>query len=119
MHHLVQTFEKKQMHAFAGTIKHPKFRTGDTLRITINIEEGVKKWTQTCEGVCISMTNKGIASSLVIRKLDPSGAIKLRFPLWLQGLTIHVIKLGIVKRAKLYYLDRCSRKQGRIRERIA
>lgn len=116
MHPMVQAFEKKQMDLLSEKIQHPAFRAGDTLRVIINIEEGGKKWVQTCEGVCINLVKKGMSSTFVIRRLDPSGAVEMRFSLWYEGLKIQVLKRGKVRRAKLYYLRHCSRKAGRIKE---
>lgn len=116
MHPLVRAFEKKQMEALSQEINHKQFRAGDTLKVTVQIEEKGKKWTQTSEGVCISKVNKGIASNFIIRRLDSNGAVKMRFPLWLTGINVEVLKRGKVRRAKLYYLENCSRKAGRIKE---
>lgn len=116
MHPLVRAFEQKQMTQLSEKIQHPQFRAGDSLKVTIDIEEGGKKWVQTCEGVCIAATNRGISSTFVVRRLDPSGAIEMRFSLWYSGLKIQVLKRGRVRRAKLYYLRNCSRKAGRIKE---
>ncbi len=116
MHPIVTLIDKKQMDILSSIINHPKFKAGDTLRVVINIQEGAKKWIQTVEGVCISRVNKGIASSFIVRKLDSSGAIEMRFPLWVDNIKIEVLKRGKVRRAKLYYLRHCSRKAGRIAE---
>jgi large subunit ribosomal protein L19 len=112
----VRAFEQKQIESLQEKIQHPKFRAGDTLRVIVDIEEGGKKWTQTSEGVCINKVNKGISSNFVIRRLDLSIAIEMRFSMFAQGIRIEVIKRGAVRRAKLYYLRHCSRKAGRIKE---
>ena len=116
MHALVQAFEKKQIAQLSENIQHPKFKAGDTLKVVVNIEEGAKKWVQTCEGICISLTRRGLSSSFVIRRIDTGGAVEMRFALWAEGLKIHVVRRGKVRRAKLYYLRNCSRKAGRIKE---
>jgi len=116
MHPMVQAFEKKQMGILSEKIQHPAFKAGDTLKVTINIEEGGKKWVQTCEGVCINKVSKGISSAFVVRRLDQNGAVEMRFSMWYEGLKIQVLRRGKVRRAKLYYLRNCSRKAGRIKE---
>jgi len=116
MHPLVQAFEKKQIESLSKEIQHAPFRAGDTLKITVQIEDKGRKWTQTCEGICISRVNKGIASNFVIRRMHTNGSVKMRFPLWLKGINIDVLKRGRVRRAKLYYLEKLSRKAGRIKE---
>ncbi len=116
MHPIVKAFEAKQMEEFRKKVTHPSFKAGDTLKITVDIEEGGKKWVQTCEGVCIARVNKGIASNFTIRRLESSGAIEMRFPMFVEGVNIQVLRRGKVRRAKLFYLKHCSRKAGRIKE---
>ena len=116
MHPLVQEFEKKQIASLNETIKHPTFKSGDTLKVIIDIEEGGKKWVQTSEGVCINTSKRGIASTFVIRRLEQNGSIEMRFSMFAPGLRIEVLRRGVVRRAKLYYLRNCSRKAGRIKE---
>lgn len=116
MHPVVAAFEKKQIEELSKKVEHPSFKAGDTLKVIIDIEESGKKWVQTCEGVCISVVQKGIASNFVVRRLESSGAIEMRFPMYATGIKIQVLKRGRVRRAKLYYLQHCSRKAGRIKE---
>jgi len=116
MHQIVKAFEAKQIEQVGTKVSHPSFKAGDTLKITVDIEESGKKWTQTCEGVCIARVNKGIASNFIIRRLESSGAIEMRFPLYVEGINIQVLRRGKVRRAKLFYLAHCSRKAGRIKE---
>ena len=116
MHPLIREFEKNQIMEIGAKLQHPDFRAGDTLKVVVNIEEGAKKWVQTCEGVCISRVNKGIASSFIVRKLDSNSAVEMRFCMFAEGIKIQVLKRGKVRRAKLFYLRNCSRKSGRIKE---
>lgn len=116
MHPQVRAFEQKQMEQLKEGLNLPSFRAGDTLKVTVNVEERGKKWIQTCECVCIAVINKGISSNFVVRRLESSGAVKMRFPFFLPGINVQVLRRGKVRRAKLYYLERCSRKAGRIKE---
>jgi large subunit ribosomal protein L19 len=116
MHPQVRAFEQKQIDQITQAGKLPSFRAGDTLKVTLNIEEGGKKWVQTCECICIAIVNKGISSSFLVRRVEASASVQMRFPLFLPGLNVQVLRRGRVRRAKLYYLERCSRKAGRIKE---
>jgi large subunit ribosomal protein L19 len=113
MNPLLRAFEAKQIHELEKSFQPKKFRAGDTLRVTVVIEENGKKWTQTSEGVCIQKVNRGIASSFVIRRLSQGGAVEMRFPLWTN---YEVLRRGKVRRANLGYLRHCSRKAGRIED---
>lgn len=113
MHPLVKEFEKKQIAKLNEQVIPAKFRAGDTLKVTLNIEEKGRKWTQTCEGVCIRRTKKGVASSFVVRRIAYGGGVEMRFSVWSK---VDVLRRGKVRRANLGYLRHCSRKEARIED---
>jgi len=106
----------------------PAFRPGDTVRVNVrvvDIKEG-KKGTerreriQAYEGIVISRHNKGISSSFTVRKISNSVGVERIFPLHSPMLeSVSVMRLGRVRRAKLYYLRALRGKAARIRERRA
>ncbi|MDX8413610.1 MAG: 50S ribosomal protein L19 [Mariprofundales bacterium] len=106
----------------------PAFRPGDTVRVNVrvvDVKEG-KKGTerrerlQAYEGIVISRHNKGISSSFTVRKISNSVGVERIFPLHSPMLeSISVVRLGRVRRAKLYYLRALRGKAARIRERRA
>jgi len=106
----------------------PVFRPGDTVRVNVrvvDVKEG-KKGTerrerlQAFEGIVISRHNKGISSSFTVRKISNSVGVERVFPLHSPMLeSINVVRLGRVRRAKLYYLRALRGKAARIRERRA
>ncbi|MDQ6963873.1 MAG: 50S ribosomal protein L19 [Mariprofundales bacterium] len=106
----------------------PQFRPGDTVRVNVrvvDIKEG-KKGTerrerlQAFEGIVISRHNRGISSSFTVRKISNSVGVERVFPLHSPMLeSISVVRLGRVRRAKLYYLRALRGKAARIRERRA
>jgi large subunit ribosomal protein L19 len=116
MHHpLVEKFNEKQIAELRTKIEPKEFNVGDTLRVEV-VSDSEKKSITTSQGVCISKTSKGIASSFVIRRLEKDCEIKMRFPVWGEGIRCTVVKRGKVRRAKLYYLERVSRKKGEIKQ---
>ncbi len=96
----------------------PEFRPGDTLRVSVRVREGEKERLQAFEGVCIGRRGAGISESFMVRKVSSGIGVERIFPLHSPNLAdIKVVRLGRVRRAKLYYLRKLSGKAARIRER--
>ena len=96
----------------------PEFRPGDTVRVSVRVREGEKERLQAFEGVCIGRRGAGISESFTVRKVSSGIGVERIFPLHSPNLAeIKVVRLGRVRRAKLYYLRKLSGKAARIRER--
>ena len=96
----------------------PEFRPGDTLRVSVRVREGEKERLQAFEGVCIGRRGAGISESFMVSKVSSGIGVERIFPLHSPNLAdIKVVRLGRVRRAKLYYLRKLSGKAARIRER--
>lgn len=115
---LIQTLEKEAVDAFAASKDIPEFRAGDTVRIGVRVVEGERVRTQNYEGVCIARTNRGMGSSFTVRKISFGEGVERVFPLYSPNIeSITVVRRGIVRRAKLYYLRGRTGKRARIAER--
>ena len=96
----------------------PSFRAGDTLKVHVRITEGDKQRIQLYQGVCIKRVNSGLGSSYTVRKISGSIGVERVFPLHSPNIEkIEVIRLGKVRRAKLYYLRNLRGKAARITEK--
>lgn len=97
----------------------PPFKPGDTLRVHAKIVEGNKQRIQVFEGVCIKRMNRGLGSSFTVRKISGGIGVERIFPLHTPTVEkIEVIRIGRVRRAKLYYLRKLRGKAARIREKM-
>lgn len=115
---LIQTLEKEAVDAFAASKEIPEFRAGDTLKIGVRVVEGERVRTQNYEGVCIARTNRGMGSNFTVRKISFGEGVERVFPLYSPNIeSITVVRRGIVRRAKLYYLRGLTGKRARISER--
>ncbi|OJY64425.1 MAG: 50S ribosomal protein L19 [Sphingobium sp. 66-54] len=113
---LLQTIEAENIAAIAKDI--PDFRPGDTLRVGVRVVEGERTRVQNFEGVCIARSNKGMGSNFTVRKLSFGEGVERVFPLYSPNIdSITVVRKGIVRRAKLYYLRGRTGKRARIAER--
>ena len=115
MSNLLLKFEKEQIAKLTSKKNIPTFRPGDTLRVTIKIDEGERSRLQVYEGICIARKNNSINSKFTVRKISHGEGVERVFPLFSPIIDkIEVIKKGHVKRAKLYYLRNRTGKSSRI-----
>jgi large subunit ribosomal protein L19 len=115
---LIQTLEAEQIAKFNEAKKIPEFRPGDTLRVGVRVVEGERTRVQAYEGVCIARANKGMGSSFTVRKISFGEGVERVFPLYSPNIeSIDVVRKGVVRRAKLYYLRGRTGKSARIAER--
>src|SRR5690625_734878 len=96
----------------------PDFAPGDTLRVNVRVREGDKERIQVFEGVCIARKNGGVSETFTVRKLSSGIGVERIFPLHSPIVeSIQVVRRGVVRRAKLYYLRERRGRAARIRER--
>lgn len=115
---LIQQLEAEAIAHFNETKAIPEFRPGDTLRIGVKVVEGERSRVQAFEGVCIARSNKGMGSSFTVRKISFGEGVERVFPLYSPNVdSIDVVRRGVVRRAKLYYLRGRTGKSARIAER--
>jgi len=113
---LIQQIEAEEIAKAAKTI--PEFRPGDTVRVGVKVIEGERTRVQAYEGVCIARANKGIGSNFTVRKISFGEGVERVFPLYSPNIdSITVVRRGVVRRAKLYYLRGRTGKRARIVER--
>ena len=115
---LIQQLEAEAIAAFNETKKIPEFRPGDTVRVGVRVVEGERTRVQNYEGVCIARSNRGINSNFTVRKMSFGEGVERVFPLYSPNVeSIEVVRRGVVRRAKLYYLRGRTGKRARIAER--
>ena len=99
--------------------KHPKFKAGDTVTVSYKIKEGDKERIQQYTGVVIQRKNERATASFTVRKISNGVGVERIFPFASPFIeSIEVNKVGIVRRAKLFYLRERTGKSARIREKI-
>ena len=115
---LIQTLEQEAIAELATKKTIPAFRAGDTLRVGVKVIEGERTRIQNYEGVCIARSNKGMGSNFTVRKMSFGEGVERVFPLYSPNVeSITVVRKGVVRRAKLYYLRGRRGKSARIAER--
>jgi large subunit ribosomal protein L19 len=115
---LLQQLEQEQVDKLAANRPVPEFQPGDTVRVGVKVVEGERERIQVFEGVCIGRKNAGVNSNFTLRKISYGEGVERVFPLYSPRITsIEVVRRGVVRRAKLYYLRGRTGKAARITER--
>jgi large subunit ribosomal protein L19 len=95
----------------------PRFEAGDTVRVHVKVQEGNRERLQVYEGLCIGRKNAGVNSAFTVRKISFGEGVERVFPLYSPNIwEIEVVRKGVVRRAKLYYLRDLRGKASRIAE---
>jgi len=97
------------------------FRVGDTVKVNYKIIEGGKERIQPFEGIVISKKGKGVSKTFTVRRIGAKNiGVERIFPTYSPKISsIDILKLGVVRRAKLYYLrQQRSKKDAKIKEKV-
>jgi large subunit ribosomal protein L19 len=96
----------------------PTFRPGDTVRVHVKVVEGTRERIQAYEGVVITRKGGGLRENFTVRRISYNVGVERTFPVHSPRIDkIEVLRRGIVRRAKLYYLRNLTGKAARIKEK--
>ena len=110
---IIETLEKEQLRSDI-----PAFGPGDTLRVHAKIVEGNRERIQVFEGVVIGRQGTGVRETFTVRRISYGIGVERMFPVHSPRIAkIEVVRHGIVRRAKLYYLRKLTGKAARIKEK--
>ena len=116
---ILDTLGQAQMDKVTAERPVPRFEPGDTLRVHVKVQEGSRERIQVYEGQCIARKNAGVNSSFTVRKISFDEGVERVFPLYSPNIwEIEVVRKGVVRRAKLYYLRDLRGKASRIAEDV-
>jgi large subunit ribosomal protein L19 len=97
----------------------PKFNIGDMVKVHNKIVEGARERIQIFEGTVIRRQNGGIRETFTVRKVANKIGVEKTWPLHSPRVEkIEVVRRGVVRRAKLYYLRDRVGKKAKVKERI-
>ena len=114
----VVDFSKKFVIA-KSEAKIDKFAVGDTITVGLKIVDGNAIRTQDFTGVCIAIRKKGAGSNFIVRKMSGEVAVERNVMMYSPLLVyVKVVRRGVVRRAKLYYMRNLRGKAARIKEKI-
>ncbi|MBQ6207444.1 MAG: 50S ribosomal protein L19 [Oscillibacter sp.] len=97
----------------------PKVAVGDTVRVHVKVKEGSRERIQVFEGIVIARKHGGIGETITVRRISYGVGVEKVFPLHSPSIdTIQVVRRGVVRRAKLYYLRGRVGKRAKIKEKL-
>lgn len=112
MSNLIDTLEGEQIKPDV-----PAFRAGDTVRVHAKVTEGGKERIQVFEGVVIARRGALSRSAFTVRKISHGIGVERTFLLHSPRVDrVEIVRLGLVRRAKLYYLRNVVGRKARIKE---
>ena len=112
MNEIIKNIEAEQL---KGEI--PAFGVGDTIRVYAKVVEGEKERLQMFEGVVIKRQNGGIRETFTVRRIASGVGVERTWPIHSPRIDrIEVVRKGVVRRAKLYYLRDRVGKAAKVKE---
>ena len=110
---IINVIEQEQLRADI-----PAFRAGYTVRVHVKVVEGTRERIQVFEGLVINRQGGSVRETFTVRRIASGVGVERTFPLHSPRLAkIEVMRRGVVRRAKLYYLRNLTGKAARIREK--
>jgi large subunit ribosomal protein L19 len=97
----------------------PTFRAGDTVNVHVKIREGNKERIQVFTGTVIQRRNPSSGGeTFTVRKISNGIGVERIFPLLSPNVDkVEVVRMGKVRRARLFYLRGRQGKAARVKER--
>jgi len=118
---IIKKIEEKNIVKTKGDKVIPNFKAGDTLRVHVKIKDGDKFRIQIFEGVVIARDGgNGNTAAFTVRRESYGVGVERKFPLYSPAIEkIEKVRIGRVRRAKLFFLRKLSGKKARIVEDLA
>ena len=111
---LIKTIEEQQKKE--GSLN---FSVGDTVKVHFEIIEGKTKRIQIYEGVVIAIKNTGVRKTFTVRKISYGVGVERAFPVFSPRVVrVEVVRVGKVRRSKLYYIRDKVGKGAKVKELI-
>ncbi|RLD42087.1 MAG: 50S ribosomal protein L19 [Bacteroidetes bacterium] len=96
----------------------PIFKAGDTITVTYKIKEGNKERLQKYQGVVLQRVGSGPSATFTVRKISGNIGVERIFPIsspFLEEIVVN--KVGVVRRARIFYFRNLRGKKARIKEK--
>ena len=111
---LIEAFTNEQLKS-----EVPVIRIGDTIRVHNKIKEGNRERIQMFEGTVIAKHGGGISETFTVRRVSYGVGVEKTFPIHSPNVVqVDIIRVGKVRRAKLYYLRDRVGKASKVKEQI-
>ena len=114
MNEIIKKIEEAQLKAEVA-----EFHVGDTVKVYAKIKEGNRERIQVFEGTVIKRQGGSNRETFTVRKFSNGIGVEKSWPLHSPSVEkIEVVRLGKVRRAKLYYLRERVGKAAKVKEKV-
>ena len=97
----------------------PNLEIGDYIKVHAKIIEGNRERIQVFEGTVIAIKGSGLKETFTVRRVSYGVGVERIFPVNSPRIDhIDVVRKGVVRRAKLYYLRDRVGKAAKVKERL-
>lgn len=111
---LIEAFTNEQLKK-----EVPLIRVGDTIRVHNKIKEGNRERIQLFEGTVIGKHGGGISETFTVRRVSYGVGVEKTFPVHSPNVEkVEIVRVGKIRRAKLYYLRGRVGKASKVKEQI-
>ncbi len=111
---LIEAFTNEQLKK-----ELPLVRVGDTVRVHNKIKEGNRERIQLFEGTVIGKHGGGISETFTVRRVSYGVGVEKTFPIHSPNVEkVEIVRVGKIRRAKLYYLRGRVGKASKVKEQI-
>ena len=111
---MIQAFTSEQLKK-----EVPVVNIGDTIRVHNRIKEGNRERIQMFEGTVIAKHGGGISETFTVRRISYGCGIEKTFPIHSPNVVkVDIVRVGKIRRAKLYYLRDRVGKASKVKEKI-
>ena len=99
---------------------YPEVDIGDYVKVHLKIKEGNRERVQVFEGTVIARKGGGLTETLTVRRLSYGVGVERILPVHSPKIErIDIVRKGLVRRAKLYYLRKRIGKSAKVKEKLA
>ena len=118
MNNILRNFELSYSKDIRG--KYPDFKAGDTIDVTLNVNDGNKVRKQSFSGIVMQRRHPNTnGETFTVRKVIDGIFVERIFPILLPDIdNIEIIQYGNVRRARLYYLRGLTGKAAKVKNKI-
>ena len=97
----------------------PVINVGDPVRVHNKIKEGSRERIQIFEGTVIAKNGGGISETFTVRRISYGVGVEKTFPVHSPNVDkVEIVRVGKVRRAKLYYLRDRVGKSSKVKEQL-
>ena len=112
MNEIIKKIEAEQLKENA-----PEFHVGDTVKVYAKIKEGNRERIQVFEGTVLKRQGGGARETFTVRRIASGVGVERTWPVHSPRIDrIEVVRRGVVRRAKLFYLRDRVGKAAKVKE---